>query len=77
MFKRKYSITLLNGTDWSTLQEDLRLTIIPRQNELVYLESLKRYFIVSRVIHYMNKKHGIFLIVNPFTENIKPEIEFL
>jgi len=70
MFKRKYSVTILNES-WKTLRSDLKVSIIPRTGELVYLEEFAKYFIVIKVIHYLNKKHGIFLIIDDYIESEK------
>lgn len=68
MIRRKYSVTILDEK-WSHLRSDIRVAIIPRKDELIYLEEFKKYFNVIRVIHYLNKKHGIFLIVSEFIES--------
>ena len=66
MFKRKYSVSILDEK-WSVLISDVRLNFIPRENELIYIDENKKYFIVLNVIHYLNKKQGIFLIVKEFS----------
>jgi hypothetical protein len=67
MIKRKYSVTILDES-WKVLRPDMRLSIIPRTGELVYLEEFTKYFVVIKVIHYLNKKHGIFLIIGDYIE---------
>lgn len=66
MFERKYSVSILDEK-WSVLISDLKLNFIPRENELIYVDENKKYFIVLNVIHYLNKKQGIFLIVKEFS----------
>ena len=66
MFKRKYSISILDES-WSILVSDLKLEFIPRENELIFLDEKNKYFLILNVIHYLNKKQGIFLIVKEFS----------
>ena len=65
MFKRRYSVTIMNES-WKTLKNDTKLHSIPRRDELVYLEEYQKYFNVTNVIHYLNNKHGIFVIVREY-----------
>ena len=62
MFKRKYSVTILDE-NWVEMKSSVKLSIIPRANELIYLDTDKKYYRVINVIHYLNDKQGIFLIV--------------
>jgi hypothetical protein len=64
-FKRKYSVTILDEK-WSQMQDSLKLFVIPRIGEMVYMDTNKKYFKVVNVVHYLNNKHGIFIIVAPF-----------
>lgn len=64
-FKRKYSVTILDE-NWSQISDSLKLYLIPRIGEMVYSDVHKKYFKVINIIHYLNNKHGIFVIVKPF-----------
>ena len=69
MFKRKYSLTFIDER-WDVMKTQ-QLFVIPRLNELVYLDTDKKYYQVINVIHYLNKKHGIFIVLTPFENNLK------
>jgi len=69
MFKRKYSLTFIDEK-WNVMKTQ-QLFVIPRLNELVYLDTDKKYYQVINVIHYLNKKHGIFIVLTPFENNLK------
>ena len=69
MFKRKYSLTFIDEK-WDVMKTQ-QLFVIPRLNELVYLDTDKKYYQVINVIHYLNKKHGIFIVLTPFENNLK------
>ena len=72
MFKRKYSVTILDE-NWGKIKEDLKVTFIPRQNEMIYL-GIGKYLVVTEVIHYLiNGKQGIFIIVRDYLGPILAE----
>lgn len=58
----KYTISILNSS-WVPLKRNLRVNIIPRKSELIYLEEEKQYFEVVNVIHVLNKKQDVFIII--------------
>ncbi len=62
MFKKKYSVSLLDDK-WEVIRGNVKVHFIPRKNEFIYLEEFEKYFEVLNVVHYLNKKHGIFLII--------------
>ena len=64
-FKRKYSVTILDE-NWSQMRDSLKLFVIPRIDEMIYMDTHKKYFKVINVVHCLNDKHGIFVIVKPF-----------
>jgi hypothetical protein len=64
MFRKK-SITLINET-WEKIDVGLNLLEIPRKNELIYVEKTQIYYKVINVIHYLNNKHGIFVVVEKY-----------
>ena len=64
MFRKK-SITLINES-WEKIDANLKLVEIPRKNELIYVEKTKLYYKVINVIHYLNDKHGIFVVVEKY-----------
>lgn len=70
IFKKKYSVTVMDES-WKQLKINVKLTNIPRRDELIYLENLQTYYKVTNVIHYLNNKHGIFIVVTKYSEGKK------
>ncbi len=66
MFNKKYSVTVLNSK-WEIIKNKIKLEIIPRQQEYLFIEN--QYYEIINVVHVINEKQGVFLIVNP-VENI-------
>lgn len=61
MFKPKYTISILDSK-WQPVKRNLKLSIIPRINEYLFLDG--QYYQVISVIHTFNKNQDIFLIIN-------------
>jgi hypothetical protein len=61
MFKTKYTISILDSK-WSVIKNNAKLLFVPRINELIYMNN--QYYKVLNVIHMLNKKHDIFIIVD-------------
>lgn len=57
----KYSVSVLN-TKWEPIFPIVKVKHIPRSGELIYLAD-KNYYRVINVVHNINSKQGIFLIV--------------
>ena len=70
MFKRKYNISLLTSK-WVPIKRNVNLTLIPRSGELLFLDG--QYYEIINVIHMINKKQEIFLVIKEL-ENINPLI---
>lgn len=60
MFKRKYTTSLLDSK-WISIKRNIKLSIIPRIHEYIYYED--KYYIVLNVVHQINDKHEVFIIV--------------
>jgi hypothetical protein len=60
MFRTKYSVSILDSK-WNSLKRGLKLNVIPRCNELIYMD--EQYFTVLKVIHTLNSKQEIFIII--------------
>ena len=65
---KKRSISILNKSWDPIITKGLELVDIPREGELLYLEEKGKYFKVLNVIYYINKKQGIFIIVDEFSD---------
>jgi hypothetical protein len=63
MFKN--IITLIN-TDWCII-DTLRVSVIPRNGELIYLKSSNQYKEVVNVVHFFDKKQGVFIVVADYS----------
>lgn len=70
IFNKKYSVTLMDE-EWKPLKISANFKKIPRRDELIYLEDSQTYYKVTSVIHYLNDKHGIFIIVSKYSEEKK------
>jgi len=68
MFKRKYNVTLLDSK-WLVVKRNVNFTIIPRKDEFIFLD--EKYFEVINVIHMLNNKQEIFIIINELENNLK------
>ncbi len=47
------------------------MIIIPRRDEYVYMN--EQYYEVLNVVHMLNEKQDIFVIVNEMVKNINPQ----
>jgi len=70
---KKQSISILNKSWQPIVPVEKRLRFIPRQGELIFLEEFNQYFKVLNVIYYLNKKQGIFIIVDEFEDKQSSE----
>lgn len=68
MFKRKYTVTLLNSK-WEIVKRNVNFTIIPRKDEYIYLD--EQYYEVVNVVHMLNKKQDIFVIISEVENKIQ------
>jgi len=73
MFSRKYNISLLDSK-WNPIKRNMKFLFVPRRDEFIYL--VDRYYQVLNVVHDIQKKHEIFVIVEELKTNndIKNEV---
>jgi len=64
MFKTKYTVSILNSK-WIPLKMDLKLNVVPRSDELIFMDN--QYYKVLNIVHMLNEKQGIFVIINELT----------
>lgn len=62
---KRYSVSVLNS-NWEVMIPVIKLEHLPRMDELIYLESNEEYYQVKTVVHNINKKQGVFIIVEKF-----------
>jgi hypothetical protein len=63
MFKRKYTVTLLDSK-WKIVKNTIKLNVIPRKDELLFFDGF--YYEVINIVHVLDKTQKIFIIVNSF-----------
>ncbi len=61
MFNTKYTVSILNS-QWKPIKRNLKLEVIPRRDEYIYL--FNQYYEVLNVVHMLNEKQDIFVIIN-------------
>ena len=67
IFKR-YKVSFLNEK-WELLKEDIKVFNIPRSHEIIYLTEESKYYRVVNVIHNINKKQDIYIIIEEYTDD--------
>ena len=73
MNELKYTVSILNSK-WHPIKRNVEMIIIPRRDEYIYMD--EQYYEVLNVVHMLNEKQDIFVIVNEMVKNInqqKPE----
>jgi len=66
----KYTVSILNSK-WHPIKRNVEMIIIPRRDEYVYMN--EQYYEVLNVVHMLNEKQDIFVIVNEMVKNINPQ----
>ena len=61
MFKTKYKVSILDSK-WQPIEIKLKLSVIPRRDEYIYLNN--QYYQVLNVVHKLNDKQDIFIVIN-------------
>lgn len=69
MFNNKYTVTILN-TLWVPIKSNIKLKVIPRREEMIFIKEFDKYFEVINVVHTIDKTQNTFIIVSP-VENQK------
>lgn len=70
MNELKYTVSILNSK-WFPIKRNVEMIIIPRRDEYIYMN--EQYYEVINVVHMLNEKQDIFVIVNEMTKNIQPQ----
>lgn len=68
MFKKKYKVSVLDSK-WEIIKNSLVLEIIPRINEYLWLHD--KYYLVIGVVHSIQEKNAVFLIVEEKSNQLK------
>ncbi len=67
MFNTKYTVSILDSK-WRVIKKNLKITILPRKDELIFFDE-KDHEVIN-VVHTLNKKQDIYIIVNEFSSPI-------
>lgn len=70
MNELKYTVSILNSK-WHPIKRNVEMIIIPRRDEYVYMND--QYYQVLNVVHMVNEKQDIFVIVDEVVKNINPQ----
>jgi hypothetical protein len=70
MNELKYTVSILNSK-WVPIKRNVEMIIIPRRDEYLYID--KQYYGVLNVVHMLNEKQDIFIIVDEMVKNIIPQ----
>ena len=70
MNELKYTVSILNSK-WHPIKRNLDMVIIPRRDEYIYLN--EQYYQVLNIVHTLNEKQDVFIIVNEVVNNINPQ----
>ena len=68
MFKRQYTATILNSK-WEVVKNRVKFITIPRSSEYLFFDGL--YHEVLNIVHTLDGKQGIFVIINEIPHQIK------
>ncbi len=66
----KYTVSILNSK-WYPLKRNVEMVIIPRKDEFIFMDN--QYYEVLNIVHMVNEKQDIFVIVNELVKPIEPE----
>lgn len=67
MFKKKYKVSLLDSK-WHPIKRNLEMSFIPRKDEYLWVDS--KYFIVLNVVHSIDTKQEVFIVVEEQENNL-------
>jgi len=68
MFKSKYKVILIDSK-WSVVKNNIKLSVLPRRDEYVFFDGL--YYLVLNVVHVLDGKQGVFVIINETPYQLK------
>jgi hypothetical protein len=68
MFKRQYTASILDSK-WNVVKSRMKFTAIPRSGEYLFFDGL--YHEVLNIVHTLDGKQGIFIVINEIPHQIK------
>ena len=66
----KYTVSILNSK-WHEIKKNIEMLIIPRRDEYIYMDD--QYWEVLNVVHMLNEKQQIFIIVTEMGNKFKQQ----
>tara|TARA_R110000782_G_scaffold21299_1_gene57310 strand:- start:12057 stop:12305 length:249 start_codon:yes stop_codon:yes gene_type:complete len=67
----KYTVSILDSK-WVALKRNIKLGIIPRRDEYIFMDN--QYWEVLNVVHMLNEKQEIFIVVTTMSEKKESEV---
>jgi hypothetical protein len=64
-FNKKKSRIILSDEKFNIIKNDVKLDFIPRENELLFFDDQKIYWLVLKVIYNISKDNTIWIIIVP------------
>lgn len=65
---KKYRVTVLNEK-WDIIKENIKLDVIPRIHEIIFISDESKYYRVVNVIHNIRKGQEIYIIIEEYTDD--------
>ncbi len=64
---------------WNIVKTNFKLKVIPRIHELMYLSDVEKYYRVVNVIHNINNKQNVSVVIEEYIDNyiLKDDKEIL
>lgn len=64
---------------WNIVKTNFKLEVIPRIHELMYLSDVEKYYRVVNVIHNINNKQNVSIVIEEYIDNyiLKDDKEIL
>lgn len=65
---KKYRVSFLDEK-WKMMKEDVKLDIIPRIHEIIYIVDESKYYRVVNIVHNFTKKQEIYVVIEEYTDD--------
>lgn len=54
---------------WNIIKSNFKLQVIPNIHELMYLNDVEKYYRVVNIIHSINNKQNISIVIEEYTDD--------
>lgn len=65
---KKYRVTFLDEK-WDVIREDVKIDVIPRIHEIIYMTNEAKYYRVVNIVHNFTKKQEIYVVIEEYTDD--------